>query len=167
MAGRGLPPAESRSRARDNVVRDTIKSDGTLGGFDLRDLPEEFLPIARKEDWPDENTPVREMWHPATLRWWDNFRSSPQATRMTTDVDWDYLLDTALMHHVSWQSGGKNSERFAEIRIRVANFGATYADRLRLRLEVEVPEQYPVGNGGNGNNVTDIQNRRKRLTAGA
>jgi hypothetical protein len=167
VAGNGPPPAESRSRARDNSTRTIIRSDGKLAGFDLRDLPEEFLPMMPKSEWADENTPEREPWHPATLRWWDNWRASPQASRMTTDPDWDYMLDTALMHHVSWQSGGRNSERFAEIRIRVANFGATYADRLKLRLDVEVPEQYPVGNGGNSDNVTDIQNRRKRLTAGA
>lgn len=162
MAGNGPTPSESRSRARDNVVRDIIRSDGKLGGFDLRDLPEDFLPLKPKSTWMDEETPEWEQWHPATLRWWDNWRASPQASRMLTDPDWDYMLDTALMHHVSWMSGGRNSERFAEIRIRVANFGATYADRLKLRLEVESPEDFPVGNA-NGN-VTDIKDRRKRLT---
>ena len=59
-------------------------------------------------------------------------------------------------------SGGKNSERAAEIRLRVAAFGATIADRLRLRFEVKVPEGYPVGNAGNAND-TSIDERRQRL----
>jgi hypothetical protein len=84
---------------------------------------------------------------------------------MVTDVDWDYMLDTALMHHRTWMSGGTNTERLAEIRIRLANFGATYADRLRLRLEVELPpEQHPAG-GKAANNVTDLDERRRALGA--
>lgn len=162
----GPPPAEKRSRDRDNAVRDTIRSDGKLGGFDLRDLPDEFLPQKPKAQWADEDTPEFEEWHPATLRWWDNWRASPQATRMLTDVDWDYLLDTALMHHVSWMSGGRNSERFAEIRIRVAAFGATPADRLRLRQEIEPPpEQHPVGNGRPAG-IVSLEDRRSRLIGG-
>lgn len=161
----GPPPKEKRSRARDTPVRETIKSDGKLGGFDLRELPEDFLPLKPKHEWANEKVPEREEWHPATLRWWDRWRSSPQATRMTTDVDWDYMLDTALMHHQMWVGGGRNSERAGEIRIRVAAFGATYADRLRLRIEVEVPEEYAVGNAKAGDdNVTSINERRSRLT---
>ena len=155
MAGRGPAPKQTRARARDNAVRDVIKSDGRIGGFDL---PDDVLPI-------DKETGEREQWHPQTVRWWNNWRESPQGTRMLTAVDWDYMLDTALMHHIAWESGGRNSERFAEIRIRVANFGATPADRLRLRQEIEVPEEYAVGNA-DASNVTSIEDRRRRL-AGA
>lgn len=162
----GPPPSEKRSRARDTVVRDIIRSDGKLGGFDLRDLPESYLPLKPKNQWADPEQSEREDWHPATLRWWDNWRAAPQATRMVTDVDWDYLLDTALMHHRTWMSGGTNTERLAEIRIRLAAFGATPADRLRLRLEVELPpEQHPAGNGARRNNVTDLADRRAALGA--
>ncbi|WP_198517640.1 hypothetical protein [Microbacterium lacus] len=154
MAGNGPPANPTRSRSRDTVVRDMIKSDGKIGGFDL---PDDVLPV-------DKETGEREQWHPQTVRWWNNFRESPQGTRMVTAVDWDYLLDTALMHHVSWMSGGKNSERFAEIRIRVAAFGATPADRMRLRQEIELPpEQYPAGDGTSPN-ITSINDRRERLT---
>lgn len=148
----GPPPAEHRSRARDMKPRDTVKSDGKLGGFDL---PDDVLPI-------DTKTGEREQWHAQTVRWWENWRRSPQSVRMVTDVDWDYLLDTALMHHQMWASGGRNSERAAEIRVRVAAFGATLADRLRLRMDIEVPEEFPVGNAGD--NVSSIDERRQRLT---
>ena len=162
MAGRGSPPNERRSRDRDNVTREIIKSDGRLGGFPL---PDDVLPlIAEKDRDPDywDGEAQREEWHPQTVRWWQNWRESPQAAKMLTAPDWDYLLDTALLHHQMWVSGGKNSERAAEIRLRVAAFGATIADRLRLRLEVEVPEEYPVGNPANSN-VTNLEDRRKRL----
>lgn len=162
----GPPPKEKRARGRDTAVRETIKSDGKLGGWPLP--PAELaLPRKPKAEWADPEVPEHEEWHPMTVRWWENWRRSPQATRMTTDVDWDYMLDTALMHHVAWMSGGKNSERFGEIRVRVAAFGATYADRLRLRLEVEVPEEYAVGNGAEGaTNVASISDRRRRIANG-
>lgn len=166
MAGMGPPPSESRQRERDVAVREMVVSDGKLGGFPL---PDDVLPQVRKNGRPvfdEDGEPVLEEWHPATVRWWQNWRESPQATRMLTAPDWDYLLDTALMHHNAWMSGGRNSERFAEIRIRVANFGATYADRLRIKLEIETPnEEFDVGSGRS--NVTSMdQERRRRLAAG-
>lgn len=162
MAGMGPAPKDKRSRGRDTPTRDIIKSDGKLGGFPL---PEDVLPLIPEKDRdPDywEGEEQREEWHPATVRWWQNWRESPQAVKMLTAPDWDYLLDTALLHHQMWVSGGKNSERAAEIRLRVATFGATVADRLRLRLEVEVPEEYSVGNADRAN-VTSIDDRRKRI----
>lgn len=152
MAGVGRAPSGTRSRERDNPVRELVKSDGKLGGFALLD---DMLPV--------DADGVREQWHPATVRWWNNWRRSPQGVRMMTEPDWDYLFDTALLHHQMWQSGGKNSERAAEIRIRVAEFGSTPAARMRLRMEIDVPEEYPVGNEGN---VTSMSSeRRKRLTS--
>ncbi len=164
MAGKGFAASGTRSRKRDEQVRDTVRSDGKLGGYDLRDLPKEYLPLKPKKEWADEDVPEHEDWHIATLTWWDNWRSSPQATRMLTDPDWDYLLDTALMHHRTWMSGGSNTERLAEIRIRVANFGATVADRARLRFEIEAPpEQHGPGRQSVGGNVIDMSDRRAAL----
>ena len=160
----GPPPQEKRSRARDTPVRDTIRSDGKIGGFAL---PDDVLPLLPKSQWEDEDSPVREQWHPQTVRWWEHWRRSPQGTRMVTDVDWDYMLDTALMHHQMWESGGKNSERAAEIRLRVAAFGATPADRLRLKLEIEVPAEFDAGSGqGDDAVISDLNARRRRMTGG-
>lgn len=152
MAGTGRVPSGSRSRARDNDVRESVKSDGKLGGFAL---PDDVLPL-------DTDSGKREQWHPQTVRWWQSWRRSPQGVKMMTEPDWDYLLDTALLHHQMWMSGGKNSERAAEIRLRVATFGATPADRARLRMEIEIPEEFPVGT--RGDNVTSIKDRRSRIT---
>lgn len=165
MAGRGPAPKQNRSRARDTQVRDVIKSDGKLGGFDLPDDVLPFLPNAMQPD--PENPTVREQWHPQTVRWWQNWRESPQSTRMATMTDWDFLLDTALMHHISWLSGGRNSERSAEIRIRVAKFGATVEDRMRLKQEIELPDEYSVGNAEKADaSIVSLADRRKRLSGG-
>jgi hypothetical protein len=156
MAGQGPPPALNRARDRDTASRETVKSDGKRGGYDL---PDDVLPV-------DAKTGKREEWHPVTVRWWENWRLSPQGVKMMTDPDWDYMLDTALMHHQMWMSGGKNSERAAEIRIRVAEFGATPAARMRLRMEVTIPEEFAAGREAGSNNVTDLEDRRKRLASG-
>lgn len=167
MAGVGPAPKEQRSRGRDTVVRDLIRSDGKIGGFDL---PDDVLPPIKVDgelEYDIDGNVIREEWHPQTVRWWNNWRESPQATRMLTGPDWDYLLDTALLHHQMWESGGKNSERAAEIRLRVATFGATYADRLRLKYEIELPtEEFDVGSGGAHVSSMD-EARKNRLRGGA
>jgi hypothetical protein len=145
MAGRGPSPKAQRSRGRDTDLRELVKSDGKLGGFEL----------------PEDALEAGEEWHPMTVRWWEAWRASPQGVRMVTEVDWYFLLDTALMHHTMWS---KNRWEFAaEVRLRAAKFGATPEDRLRLKLEVEVPEDsYPVGTPKGGANVTRMDDHRSR-----
>jgi hypothetical protein len=74
-----------------------------------------------------------ERWHPRTLAWWDTWRRCAQAVTFTA-TDWDFLLDTALMHHTMWAKG--RWEFAAELRLRAAKFGATPEDRARLRLQI-------------------------------
>ncbi|WP_226654965.1 hypothetical protein [Leifsonia sp. LS1] len=81
---------------------------------------------------------------------------------MLSEPDWDFLLDTALMHHTMWAKG--RWEFASEVRLRAAKFGATPEDRLRLRQEIDVPEEYPAGAAGN-DNVTSIESRRDRWTS--
>jgi hypothetical protein len=77
-------------------------------------------------------------WHPRTVAWWNTWRKSAQAQTFT-DTDWDFLLDTALMHHTMWSAG--RWEFASELRLRAAKFGATPEDRLRLRMQVTGPEE--------------------------
>jgi hypothetical protein len=154
MAGSGPAPKAQRSRGRDTAQRDVIKSDGLVGGFPL---PEDAL---RGKDGEIED------WHPMTVQWWEAWRASPQGTRMMSEPDWYFLLDTALMHHAMWANG--RWEFAAEVRLRSAKFGATPEDRLRLKQEIEVPEQFPVGNGGNvvtTTGQTRQESRRAHLKA--
>lgn len=125
MAGTGPAPKGQRSRARDTARRDqemtTIVSDGELVG---PELPSDAIP---------------EPWHPRTVAWWNTWRRSAQA-RTFTDTDWDFLVDTALMHHTMWLKG--KWEFASELRLRAAKFGATPEDRARLKLKVDTPEQH-------------------------
>jgi hypothetical protein len=124
MAGRGPAPSKDRSqrvRPGSNVpVTKTVTADGTLRGAPL---PRGVLPDG-------------EQWHPRTRAWWRTWRESPQAQTFTA-TDWDFLLDTALMHHTMWLRG--RWEFASELRLRAAKFGATPEDRARLRIQVTEP----------------------------
>jgi hypothetical protein len=115
MAGRGPAPKpvlqrESRTQARNDAAT-KLSADGDLRG---PDLPEG-------------------AWHPRTLEWWNTWRRSAQAQVMTP-TDWDVLMETALLHTELWNGDTKAA---AELRLRVAKFGATVEDRLRLKIQVE------------------------------
>lgn len=115
MAGRG-PAPKATPLARPNDERrkmqrfEQIRADGQLRG---PDLPEDV------------------SWHPMTVKWWQTWRLSAQALTFTP-TDWDFLLDTALLHTSFWDG---TASAGSELRIRVAKFGATVEDRLRLRIE--------------------------------
>jgi hypothetical protein len=77
-----------------------------------------------------------EEWHPRTRAWWNTWRKSAQAQTFTP-TDWDFLLDTALMHHTMWSQ--RRWEFAAELRLRAGKMGATPEDRMRLRMQIETP----------------------------
>lgn len=112
MAGRGPAPKPADRRAR--VNRDPVP--GTSIRFIRAEQPE--LP-----DGVD--------WHPRTVEWWAMWAASPQAEHFMA-TDWDFLLDTALMHTAMWAKGQWTLA--AEVRLRVAKYGATPEDRARLRM---------------------------------
>jgi hypothetical protein len=139
MAGYGPAPKAKSHRGKDNqgLQRVHVADDGEVRGVEL---PEDV------------------DWHPRTVAWWETWRRSPQAQVMTP-TDWDFLLDTALMHTAMWAK--KQWALAAEVRLRVAKFGATPEDRLRLRLQIDLPEA-SAGKPEPGT-VTSIQSRRSRL----
>lgn len=120
MAGRGPAPKATRTRPTDQRRRDeettTVEVDDELRG---PELPDGF-------DWPA-----------ATRDWWSTWRRSPQAQTFTA-TDWDFLLDTAVLHAEYW---GGDLKVAGELRLRVAKFGATPEDRARLKLEVSKPAE--------------------------
>jgi len=75
-------------------------------------------------------------WPAPTQSWWENWRRCAQAQRMT-DTDWDFMLDTAMLHAELWSGNGAVA---AELRLRVAKFGATLEDRARLKMAIVEPE---------------------------
>jgi hypothetical protein len=120
MAGHGFAPGqrgkadgERRRRNKPEPVA-VVRADGRVYG---PELPESF-------EWPA-----------ATLKWWEVWRRSAQASTFT-DTDWSFLVDTAVLHAEFWLG---NRSAAAELRLRVAKFGATPEDRARLRLQVGEP----------------------------
>lgn len=113
MAGVGPAPKDPSRRARRN--KDTI--------------PQTILRFERAEP-PD--LPEDRDWHPRTRAWWEMWKRSPQAEVMV-ESDWYFLLDTALMHDAMWSKGQWTVS--AEVRLRVAKYGATPEDRARLRMQ--------------------------------
>lgn len=115
MAGRGPAPKPAGRRARVNVDP----------------VPSRTLRLVRVDapDLPDLGG--GQEWHPRTAAWWLMWSESELA-RDFTATDWSFLLDTALMHHAMWSKG--QWRLAAEVRLRVAKFGATPEDRARLRI---------------------------------
>ncbi len=113
-----------------------VKPDGGVHG---NPLPDTY-------DWPDQ-----------TVAWWENWRRSPLASKFIAS-DWDFLLDTAVLHADFWLGDRKVA---AELRLRVAKFGATPEDRARLKVEVGDPGDKPAP--PRRLQTKSAQNRRDRL----
>lgn len=143
MAGRGPAPKPDRARQRDQVELATVIDDGTVHG---PDLPAGVLP-----DGQD--------WHPQTIALWNSLRRSPLLAD-EPELGWQFLVDTALMHHTMWAKG--RWEFASEVRLRLAKYGATPEDRMRLRVKVTTPDQ-PAKDPGTGGNAASASTRRRNL----
>jgi hypothetical protein len=152
MAGHGPPPKDPSRRRRRNTTEEptTLTPDDELRG---PELPEGVLGV-------DEETGLPLPWHPRTLAWWDSWRTSPMAQTFVA-TDWDFLIDTALMHHTMWAKG--RWEFASEVRLRAAKFGATPEDRARLKLKVDEPTRGLQTPAERPANVSDIRSRRDRI----
>lgn len=125
MAGRGPAPSGQRSRERDNHKLEEIEYTGELFG---EPLPEGML----GED--EDGNPI--PWHPQTVKWWDSLRRNPLLAN-EPEIGWQFLMDTALIHNQMWTN--RRWEFAAEIRLRVAKYGATPEDRMRLKIKITTP----------------------------
>ncbi len=112
MAGRGPAPKDPKRRARSN--QDPAPT--TVLRHEIAEPPE--LPVGF--DWPAR-----------TREWFAVWKQSPQAEHFGS-TDWDFLVDTAMVHAEFWAG---NTAVGAELRLRVAKFGATPEDRARLRMQ--------------------------------
>jgi hypothetical protein len=120
MAGRGAAPKDKsqvRYRNKPPAVP-TLVADGKVYGPEL---------------------PASHEWPEATVKWWEAWRTTPQA-RKFAETDWSFLLDTAVLHAEFWLG---NRTLAAELRLRVAKFGATLEDRARLKFAVGEPDTAP------------------------
>lgn len=116
MAGRGPAPKDPSKRARRNADP----------------IPQRIVEVTRAERRGlPEDVLADEQWHPATVRWWQRWCDSPLSAEWT-EVDWSELEVCALLHHRFMD--GHDTKLAAELRQRMAKFGATAEDRARLRI---------------------------------
>ena len=117
MAGRGPAPGANPAR----------KPPGKRA---RRNTADPAMRVIEAEPEPQPELPEGVDWHPQTLEWWAMWGRSPLAAEFTAN-DWSELLDTATIHSRFWHGETKQA---AELRLRVAKFGATPEDRARLRI---------------------------------
>lgn len=125
MAGIGPAPKDPRRRAghspTDPIPLRVIKSEPVK----QPKLPMNlyfYNPVTEKKE--------RFTWPAQTKAWWKMWAESPLSADFTS-TDWSELLDTAFLHARFWRGDIKVA---AELRLRVAKFGATPEDRARLRI---------------------------------
>lgn len=143
MAGRGPAPKDPRARVRRNAEPTALR---VIHAEPITqpELPEFDLAVAVDGEVVTETF----SWPTRTREWWRMWRESP-LTSDYTQTDWDFLLDTAFIHAQFWQGEVKLG---AELRLRVAKFGATPEDRARLRIQFaqadEAEGRAPKGSAG-------------------
>lgn len=126
MPGRGPAPKDPSKRARRNA--DVVQ----LRVVEAVAAPKPDLPEFEVETTVDgESVMVPFVWPTATRGWWAMLDAHPLKDEFT-DLDWSYLLDTALLHAQYWRGQTKHA---GELRLREAKYGFTPEDRLRLRLQ--------------------------------
>lgn len=124
MAGRGPAPGRNPNSKDPDQRRHRIKPD----------QPDVIIPDGQKHG---RDLPSSRKWPAETLAWWETWRTCALASTFI-DTDWSFLLDTAVLHAQFWSG---NQSVAAELRIRVAKFGATPEDRARLKVEVGDPNK--------------------------
>lgn len=126
MAGNGPAPKDPNRRARRNAAPNALRV-VIAAPTEQPDLPS--FDVVVKID--GEMVTTEFVWPERTREWWRMWGESPLSDDFT-QTDWDFLLDTAVLHARYWQGDMKSA---AELRLRVAKFGATPEDRARLRIQ--------------------------------
>lgn len=120
MAGRGPTPKDPSQRARRNKPAE-------MRVITAEPVPQPPLPTFEVEE---NGELVSFVWPARTQEWWRMWGESPLAAEFTS-TDWSELLDTAVLHARFWRGDHRQA---AELRLRVAKFGATPEDRARLKI---------------------------------
>lgn len=134
MAGRGPTPKPADSRARRNKDPQPIRV------IHAEPVEQPSLPTFEVER---DGELTEFVWPARTVEWWQMWGASPLSAEFTS-TDWSELLDTALLHARFWSGDTKVA---AELRLRVAKFGATPEDRARLRITFAQADAADEGRG--------------------
>lgn len=129
MAGRGPAPRDPDRLSRASVAK---ARQAGMHIIEAEPVPQPPLPEFDVQVVGVKGVEVQEfVWPPRTREWWQMWADSPLSAEFTA-TDWSELLDTAVLHARYWRGDVKLA---AELRLRVAKFGATPEDRARLRIQ--------------------------------
>lgn len=135
MAGRGFPPGDSGRLAGHGAAK--ARAAG-MRVITAEPVSQPELPVFDVTITVDDQVLTQTFrWPERTREWWQMWADSPLSTEFTS-TDWSELLDTALLHARFWGGDHKVAN---ELRLRVANFGATPADRARLRIQFAAADE--------------------------
>lgn len=143
MAGNGRK-AHKDAGGNSPVLR---KPDGMTGP----DLPENVLSKNRS-------------WHPQVLKWYDEFRQSPQASLIRSDPMW-MALQVAFIELDEMIHTGRYGSMGPEVRQMFAQFGWTPASLRAMRFDVPEADDLSASENGESANVTDFEEFRRRQGA--
>ena len=143
MAGNGRK-AHKDAGGNSPVLR---KPDGMTGP----DLPENVLSKNRS-------------WHPQVLKWYDEFRQSPQASLIRSDPMW-MALQVAFIELDEMIHTGRYGSMGPEVRQMFAQFGCTPASLRAMRFDVPEADDLSASENGESANVTDFEEFRRRQGA--
>lgn len=125
-------------RSASRVNGETLKWDGIVRGPDM--------PALR---------PDGKEWLANSIEYYEEFRRSPQALKMGTDLDWQSVLDLVFLKDVFYRS--PVVKMAAEIRARENQFGITPLARHALKWDAPDPNQMAAGGGAQVNDVADTR----------
>lgn len=128
MPGVGPPPKEPGRRAGHH------KEVTPMRVIHAEPIPQPELPSFSIEQ---DGSLVEYAWPAITREWWEMWGQSPLSAEFT-DTDWSELLVAARLHARFWDGDLKVAP---ELRLRTALYGATPADRARLRISLVHADQ--------------------------
>lgn len=130
-------------RSASRVNGETLKWDGIIRGPDM--------PALR---------PDGKEWLANSIEYYEEFRRSPQALKMGTDLDWQSVLDLVFLKDCFYRRPG--AQMAAEIRARENQFGITPLARHALKWDAPDTNQMAAGGGAAVNDVADTRMRDLR-----
>ena len=119
-------PAHLRARRNKDIIQGrTIEADPA---------PQPPLPTFAIEQ---DGQLVEWHWPARTQEWWEKVGRST-LTVETSEVEWEALMDAALVHAAFWSGSYRMA---AELRLRLDQFGITPASKARLRISVATADK--------------------------
>lgn len=115
-------------------------------------------------DLPENVLSKNRSWHPQVLKWYDEFRQSPQASLIRSDPMW-MALQVAFIELDEMIHTGRYGSMGPEVRQMFAQFGWTPASLRAMRFDVPEADDLAASENGKTPNVSEFEEFRRRMGA--